>query len=515
MSLSHSVSSSPENDLNFHFQRRRVLAGLFAGSVISATTGFARDIDPVVLRSDAVPTLHRVRMTVEVKGNVSLAKNPIASRDIDLRMPMKTEATLDFEQNRMVKRNTSDSAGEMEIVGSRRYFHEAKSSGTIGRRSFAHELRNQLREIDVVRHEGKLLTVATDAFLERDESELLETPVDSTNLEAWLPMEAVMVGDQYTLEAPELLEVLPLSSVDSSNVVVKVTELDDQAAKFEIKGQLDGSVEGVLTRVRLVGKMNFDRESSTCDWLALAIHETRGVGLAEPGLDVSATIKMIRKPLDKPVKLPKFSKSQTQSWLSRYREGVADDRLYLALESQSLGFDALMSRDWRLMSDIPGSAMLRCIQDDRSVAQCDVKRLPNTPEGKQLTIEAFQEDVKQTLGEQLGQLTKAQQGVSAGGLRVLRVAASGKASGVPIDWIFLHFSDDSGRRLLATFTMQADQRYRFAGSDSQLADSLRMSSKAPGTEMPAKEGEVAARISTKPEKTELQSVDPLSASDLR
>ena len=38
----------------------------------------------------------------------------------------------------------------------------------------------------------------------------------------------------------------------------------------------------------------------------------------------------------------------------------------------------------------------------------------------------------------------------------------------------MHFSDDSGRRVLATFTMSEDRVESFAGADTQLANSMRL-----------------------------------------
>jgi hypothetical protein len=70
-------------------------------------------------------------------------------------------------------------------------------------------------------------------------------------------------------------------------------------------------------------------------------------------------------------------------------------------------------------------------------------------------------------------LIEADQRVSHAGLRVLRVVAQGAVEGVPIQWIMLHFSDDSGRRLSATFTMEGRNNEAFAGSDTQLAATLR------------------------------------------
>jgi hypothetical protein len=95
------------------------------------------------------------------------------------------------------------------------------------------------------------------------------------------------------------------------------------------------------------------------------------------------------------------------------------------------------------------------------------------PEGKQWTLEAFEAAVRQTLGEKLTRLVEGDQRVSAQGLQVLRVVVDGETQGVPIRWIMMHFSDDEGRRVQATFTLSAEKLEAFAGNDAQLADSLR------------------------------------------
>ena len=454
------------------------LAAGTIGAALLGPTEVRAGSAPCVLRTTRRPTLQRVRITVEAEGNVALADNPIASREVTLRMPMKATATLDYEQQ-LITANTRDLAernfvaGQLgDIVGTTRHYHEATSRGITGRRSFEHVLGDSVRDIETIRSEMDRLTIARDGLLSAEEAELLDLPVDSTNLEAWLPHDGVVVGDTYSIAEADLLQVLQLDTVDSTSVAGKVTAIQTDQATIEIEGRLSGSVRGVLTDMRLVGKMNYNRVEGLCDWLAIAIHETRGVGLAGPGLDVSATVKMIRRSMKRPVKLATLSPSQQNAWVSDHVPTVDPTRTWLRHRSRHLDFEVLMSRDWRLMSDVPGAAMMRMVRDDRSIAQCDVKRLPDLPAGSQLTLAAFSDDVRQTLGDQLDQLDSADQRISAGGLRVLRVSAAGQASGVPIRWLVLHLSNDQGRRLLATFTMQANQRPTFGAADEQWADSL-------------------------------------------
>jgi hypothetical protein len=198
-------------------------------------------------------------------------------------------------------------------------------------------------------------------------------------------------------------------------------------------------------------------------------------------------------------------------------EPIPADRLYVELKSGEVGFAALMDRRWRMMSDLPGAAMMRMIENDRSIAQCDVRPLAALTPGKQWTLEALQEDVRRTLGEQLSEFIEADRRVSDGGLRVLRVTAHGAVQGVPIQWVVMHFSDDSGRRVLATFTMEGDHIAEFAGSDLQLASSFRLTESVAAAASPGEQSAQAGprRSASRLNARASREIEVQSASDLR
>ncbi len=125
------------------------------------------------------------------------------------------------------------------------------------------------------------------------------------------------------------------------------------------------------------------------------------------------------------------------------------------------------------MTSVRGSAVLRMVEDDRSIAQCDIRPAGNMAKGVQLTLAAFIVDIKQSLDKRFGQLLESREEVNEFGLRVMRVTAQGSVEGVPIQWVFMHFSDDNGRRLLATMTVAVADLDSFAGSEVQLDASLR------------------------------------------
>ncbi|WP_218933669.1 hypothetical protein [Rubripirellula lacrimiformis] len=420
----------------------------------------------VMLRPTGRHDLYRVRVELEVEGNVNVPKNPLVSRKSDMQLPITSTATMDYEERVLGEDPSLVGAGR--IRAAQRYYHVAKSERTLNRTQKDSQLRDSVRETVVRRDVMPEVVYAVDDYFDRDELELLRLPASSLGMDDLLPTTAVSTGSKYSPSSDAMLSVLGLSSVDATEVVGEVVEITPDQAKIQFTGNVHGSVEGVPTMIRTVGKLTFDRKLGASTWLAMAVHETREIGKAEPGFDVSATIKMLRKPLDKPIALA--AKATT----SVANGPIPEERLYVDLKSNELGLGVLMDRRWRMMTDVPGAAMMRMIEDDRSIAQCDFRPLASLPAGTQWTLEAFQEDIRKTLGEQLADLVSAEERASETGLRVLRVTATGAVEGVPIQWMLMHLSDDSGRRVLATFTMEAKNSATFAGSDHQLGASLRL-----------------------------------------
>ena len=460
-------------------------------SFLIATTGLAvaavspsqiKAAEAVNIKRSTKQDLMRVRIEMSVKGNVNVPADPLVSQKSEVTLPIQSDAVFDYEER---YRRPQGADPRSIVTAIERYYHEAHSTSRVNRTDSKIELRESVKQTQVRRDSLPETVYSVEDYFTDEEIQLLRVPVSSVSIDELLPSSAVSVGASFKPETDALASVLNLSLIQTNEVKAIVTAIDDDTIKFQLNGKVLGDVEGVPTSIELVGKLNFDRSGGYCNWLAIAVHEMRDIGKAEPGFDVSATIKMVRQPLPKTVALPaKPAKMAITT-------AIPEDRLYVDLRSERVGVSVVMDRRWRMMSDVAGSCVMRMIDNDRSIAQCNLKPLAGLTAGKQWTLDAFQADVRQTVGEDLTQLIEADQRVSASGLRVLRVVAHGAVQGVPIQWVMLHFSDDSGRRVLATFTMSGDMINSFAGADIQLADSLRLLG-AENTEQEGAAEEVAA-----------------------
>ena len=493
-----------------------ILSGMFFGDAIAGERSSGVRLIP----NPELEMFH-VRVDVKVEGNVNLATNPLVSRKSNSMLPINSTAEFEYEEryrrpeNR--KRSATETAGSDPVTFVERFYHKASAESELSKLKQSRSMRDVVKSTIVRRETLPEVLYASEDYFTREELDLLRLPVSSIGIDHLLPTEAVSQGSKYRPKPESLASAFNLTSVDASEIEAVVVSLTKREAKIHFRGNADGSVDGVPTIIRTVGKMTFDRQQGVCTWLAMAVHETRDIGIAEPGFDVAATIKMQRKPMDAPVGL------QAKLPVADITGPIPQDRMYVDLHSDRIGFSALMNRDWRMMSDVPGNAMMRMVRHDRSVAQCDFRGLPSLEAGKQWTLEAFSQDVKQTLGDQMTELIDADERVSPVGLRVLRVTAAGAVQGVPIHWVLMHFSDDSGRRMQATFTLEADHVDDFAGSDLQLSSSMQLTKRrgdsTPAGKLDAEKGQetanssemkststrIADAISQRAKKTEVQS----------
>ena len=455
--------------------RRRFL--IAASTVLGIAPDVSRGADSsgVLLRSGN-QDLYRIRMDVQMKGNVKLPGNPLISPDKTLKLPIDSQASFEYEERLHLPNTTggvrtSSQAGQMKTRGDRciaaeRYYHRAKAVSTLNKTQHSAQLRDSVRNT-IVRHDSRPEQIyGVEDFFEREELELLHTPVSSMAIDQLLPVKPISIGSKYKVSADSMASVLNLTAVIACRVEAEVVAVTEKEVRIELRGDVDGAVDGVPTIVRTLGKLTFDRRLSSCTWLAMALHETREIGRAEPGFDVSATIKLLREPLKRTIALPTVVNKIDVS------RPAATSLQFVSVISEELGLRVLMDRRWRMMKDQSEAAMMRMVKNDRNIGQCDIQHVPPPADGQPRSLTAFESSVQVLLGKQFGQIVESDELTTASGTRVLRVVANGSAEGVPIRWVLMHLSDTVGKQIVATFTMEGNNIDAFGSSDMQFASSI-------------------------------------------
>lgn len=134
----------------------------------------------------------------------------------------------------------------------------------------------------------------------------------------------------------------------------------------------------------------------------------------------------------------------------------------------------LADRRWTTYRDNGEEATLRFIVGNRRVAQCNIANLIDYEPGRQLSLEGFQADVQRWIDTAGHEILEASERLSSTKHRLLRVVVGGTTEGVPIRWIYYHVSNDEGRRLSMTFTLDESSQETFGDQDQQLAGTIEL-----------------------------------------
>ena len=71
-----------------------------------------------------------------------------------------------------------------------------------------------------------------------------------------------------------------------------------ERAHLGLKGDVQAGFRDVPTRMQIEGKGLMDRAGGYVSWLAVQVLETRDIGEAEPGFEVTAQIRVLRAPIE-------------------------------------------------------------------------------------------------------------------------------------------------------------------------------------------------------------------------
>jgi hypothetical protein len=310
--------------------------------------------------------------------------------------------------------------------------------------------------------DDKVTLFSPSGYLTRDELDLIEVPANSLLVDQLLPAEPVAIGAKWSHSETVLAALLGLDAASSAEVSSQLQEVSNDLAKITLDGTLRGAVAGIGTQLEVKAKYTYDLKTKRINWFALLVKEHRAIGHVGPGLDVVAKLIMKVTPAGESVHLGADTLSQ--------RKPVETLSL-LEYEAQNHAFRFDYDRRWYVTSDEKDVVILRLIDRGELVAQCNISNA--TTVQTRLTLAEYQDEIKKSLGANFGQFVQAGEDNHKGGFHMLRVVASGRASELPIHWIYYLLTGPDGQRASFSFTLESSLVDRFAEADRQLIDTLK------------------------------------------
>lgn len=402
----------------------------------------------------------RAKIVLEVQGKVRLEiAKPDAAKPEVKNIDLKSKSTLDYFEKAAF--------AESQLVAVARRYNTATAENWLEGTTLGLELRPACSETRMLEHEGAWQQFCEQEPLDKRETELLHSPVYSAALELLLPETPAKPSSSWQLSNDEAKTLFNLEAVHECSVSSQVAKVDEGVATIEFQGEIAGTADSVPTRLQVNG--NYQVKSAGAkvlvSWLGLVIKEKREVSLAKPGFEVTARVRLIRD-----VAPERLEVSHEQLVALSSQEDLG--RWLVRVRSELGRFTMLADRTWTTYQDTGEESIYKMTLRNSMIAQCNVTRLAELEAGTQLTLEALQADVQASLKDQFQSFQASSEKVTASGLRMLRCVVDGMAEDVPIQWIYIHLSDDSGRRLAMVFTMGANVTDKFAGADEQMTSSL-------------------------------------------
>ncbi len=469
--------------------RRRfmaVTASLFVAPNIGQAADRSKAADRAAdatyqLRASVATGFHQqVKVVVETVGDLKLNADGSEVK----RLPIKVEANLAYVERTLT---VADNLSTLKVV---RHYAEADAKLRLRESDLVHRLRDDRRLVIAEATEKQATTFSPLGPLTREELELIDIPAGSLSLAALLPLRVVKREQSWQQPDWAIARLLGLDLVTQHDVTGKLTEVKDNIAVISLQGKVAGAIGGVTTEIELTGKLNFDLQQKAVTWLALGYKESRAIGHAQPGFEIVGKLRLVAAPI-------RSATEVNDQALASLPTKAASGSTLIDFTADSAGYALLHDRRWNVMVDRHDVTILRMVDRGDLIAQCNISRLPQLATGQELTLEAFQEDVKKTLGTNFGQIAEATQEAGDGGIRTLRVIVSGNTSDIPIQWTYYHLSDNAGNRASLVFTIEQNLVEKFTQIDRELVAAFRFTAAKEPTAAGAKGPEL--KSATKPD----------------
>ncbi len=440
------------------------VAPLLAVCSLAAAEPTAKTRETYPLESKrAAGTVDRVEVVLEAGGDLLPGDMTNGGAAKPSPVKMKAVANLTYEEKSL---EVPIKAGG--ILRSVRHYDKAEATIHVGGDDIRPTLRDQRRTIAVEIDGGEATLFSPAGMLTREELDLLDLPGNSLLLERLLPGKPVALNDTWKHPDAVLAALCGLDAV-SSNAAESVLRLvSDGVARIEMSGTVAGTADGASTSIEVKAKYRFDTKSGRVTWFGLVTQEKRPPGAVGPGLDVAARLQIKVAPGEKPVHL-------ADAALKDLKPVPTEESKQLQFLSREAGWELAHDRRWIVIQERKDTVVLRMVDEGDYVGQCNISAASRPPEGKEVTLSAFQDDVRQSLGKSFGQLVRAGQSHSDADYRVYRVVIQGEVAQMPIQWVYYRLADRSGRQVILAFTVKGEYVDRFARADEELVRSLRIS----------------------------------------
>ena len=401
----------------------------------------------------------RVAVTLDVGGDLVVTEESGTKS-----LPLTVKGEL-----RYLEQMLSWSADKQGTARSLRRYETAEAKIQVDEAGLQRELPASRRLIIADLNEG-LSTLSSEAStLTRDEFDLISVVGNSLVLNRLLPDRELAEGENWKHDVDTMKALLGMDHIAVCEVSSVVTGYENRQVQIRLAGTVHGTVDGAPSEMQLRGAYLFHEVHQRITKFNLAIKEVRTANLVVPGLDVVAKVSVTVTPL--PAE-PSFDLIESFGKSARDLEQPVENTL--RYEAAKKGYRFLHDPIWYVTAEQSDLVSLRSLQGSNPTAHCNITTLPARSAGRETTLEVFEKDVRETLGDNLKTVSAATEWDTPQGNHCLGVIGQGKVDEVPIEWRYYLIAAPNKPRVSLAFTIEQSQLETFNDADRQLVDTLEL-----------------------------------------
>jgi hypothetical protein len=429
------------------------LAGLALGTAAMAAASPILGFD---FSGVSIPDDLRVETDVEIEGELRVGEDPTKP----IRLPLEAKAKLAYFLRKLSP--TSDA----ELGRSVREYETAEASIKLRGKASESRLSEERRVVLSRTTPSSWIVTSPLGPISREEMELLQTGGNVEAIRGLLP--DVKKGEKEAWNAPSeaLQRLLGLEEITENTVKFHLASDGTKGVlTADGEGKIAANTQGVKTTFELKLKISLDAATSSMRWFTAALRETREIGNAQPGCETVTKIKTVFRPATVP---PTLSDEALES-LS-LDNNAAEQMLKISPTRSQ--YSVLADSRWYMVLDRPELTVLRMVDGNLILGQCNITILPAARADKPVTADNFAAEVRRSLGQNFKEEVENDSFETSGGLNVIKVKALGSANDLTIQWTYYHLTDAEGRRASVAFTCNSEKIVQFAEADRNLIESF-------------------------------------------
>ena len=314
---------------------------------------------------------------------------------------------------------------------------------------------------------GRLAVNSLGKPLSRREFDLLNTSGDSLTLDRLLPGREVAEGENWDHTAETIAPLLGMDHVALCEVSSVVVGESHSQVQIRLAGTVHGTIDGAPTEIELRGAYLFHQDRKRITKFNLAIKENRSASEVVPGLDTVAKIRITVSPTDSQHLLGKRLVSQAGNLSQPISRA-------LLFEEPQREFRLMHDSAWYITGQQSDLLSFRYLKEGRLTAHCNVSSSTARSAGRETSLEQFEREVRDSLGDNLKSVSQSRQWTTTQGNSCLGVVSDGSIDGVDMQWRYYLVSAPDKPRVSLAVTIEKSLVETFDDADRQLVDSLEL-----------------------------------------